>query len=165
MNGRLLTLEKLTYLVALTILTTLALAACGPQDVTVKLKESDVNKLIQEVVVTGAPDDILVEITGVDMQAGFIRVNGEHEREDGTTVPGSFDVALSTENGVLKAEIIAVNVADIELNDSRITRINADLAKSFARAAAEVEQVTFKSATITEDAVEFILTIDISAPK
>ena len=42
MNRRLLTLEKLTYLVVLAILTTLALTACGPQDVTVKLKESDV---------------------------------------------------------------------------------------------------------------------------
>jgi hypothetical protein len=58
-----------------------------------------------------------------------------------------------------------VNIAGIELNDSRITRINAELAKSFTKAAAEVEQVTFKSVTITEEAVEFVLTIDISASK
>jgi hypothetical protein len=142
-------------------LVVLLLAACGPQTFTVKLQESDVNKLVEKVVVTRGPEGLLVEVTGVDMQDGLIRVNGQYERDDGSIIPGNLDVTFAAKGGILIAEIVAVQIAGVELTDERIPRINEEMARLLTRAASEVEQVKFNSVTITEDGVAFVVAVDL----
>jgi hypothetical protein len=155
--------KRVFFLMRSTLLVVLLLAACGPQTFTVKLQESDVNKLAQKVVVTRGPDDLLVEVTGVDMQDGLIRVNGQYEREDGSIIPGNLDVTFAAKDGVLIAEIVAVHIAGVELTDERIPRINEEMARLFARAASEVEQVKFNSVTITGDEMAFVVAVALSS--
>jgi hypothetical protein len=91
---------------------TLQVLACGGSaTVPITLSEEDVNRIIQNSTVTTGPHELLVEISSVDMQDGFIRINGTHEREDGTTVSGSCDLTFIVQDGMLRAEITAVNIA------------------------------------------------------
>jgi hypothetical protein len=140
-------------------LAVLALACGGSATIPITLSEADVNRIIQNSTITSGSDELLVEVSSVDMQDGFIRINGTHEREDGTTVPGSCDVALTAQDGMLKAEITAVNIAGIDLNDARITRINDELARDFAESASDTDEVEFTSVTTTEDALTFVIKI------
>ncbi len=153
MNKQILTRTKLVFLLVPLSLIVLTLACGGSATIVVPLTESDVNQIIQNTTITSGPDDLLVEVSSVDMQEGFIRIHGTYEREDGTSVPGSCDLSLTTQDGALKAEIVAVSIAGIDLQDERITRINDELTKAFAAAASASDsgEVEFTSVTITED--------------
>ncbi|MCP4544194.1 MAG: hypothetical protein GY832_44345 [Chloroflexi bacterium] len=159
MNKQTLSRAKLVFLLVPLTLAVLALACGGSATIPITLSEEDVNLIIQNSTVTSGPDDLLVEVSSVDMQDGFIRINGTYEREDGTIVPGSCDLALTAQDGMLEAEITAVNISGIDLNDKRITRINDTLTKEFAKSASDTGEVEFTSVTITEDALTFVIKI------
>ena len=159
MNKQTLSGAKLVFLVVPLTLAVLALACGGSATIPITLSEADVNRIIQNSTVTSGPDELLVEVSSVDMQDGFIRINGTHEREDGTTVPGSCDLTFTVQDGTLMAEITAVNIAGVDLSDERITRINDELAREFTGAASDTDEVEFTSVTITEDALKFVIKI------
>ena len=150
---------KLVFLLVPLTLALLALACGGSATIPITLSESDVNTLIQNSVATSGPDELLVNISGVDMQDGFIRINGDYEREDGTTVSGSCDLSMGVQNGMLEAEIIAVDIAGVDLNDARVTRINDEMTRAFAQAASDTDEVEFTSVTITEDTLTFVIKV------
>ncbi len=145
--------------ISLTILaTTLTLTlACGVagRTLTITLNESDVNRLIEQALVTTTNDGVIAQVTSVDMQDGFIRVYGSYRRETGDTVTGSCDLVISAQDGMLQAEITAIDVEGFSIGDERITRLNERLAQAFAQAAADNQgQVEFTSAEISGDALK-----------
>ncbi|MCP4540583.1 MAG: hypothetical protein GY832_25890 [Chloroflexi bacterium] len=150
--------KSILLLVPMTMVV-LTLACGGSATVRIKLSEEDVNRIIQNSTVTIGPDELLVEISSVDMQDGFIRINGTHERGDGTIVPGSCDLTFTVQDSMLRAEITAVDIAGIDINEQRITRINDELAKSFTKSASNTDEVEFTSVTITKDALTFVIKI------
>ncbi len=130
-------------------------------EVTVGMKENTINRLLRHSF-TGQVDDednLLGDITSVDLQPGLIRVFGTYTRSDGSEVPGSADLTFSVKDGMLAAEIIAVDIAGLDVNHPRITRINDLLAREFAESASDRDQVEFISVTITEDEVEFVIEV------
>ena len=150
---------KLVFLLVPLTLALLALACGGSATIPITLTESDVNTLIQNSTATSGPDELLVNISSVDMQDGFIRINGDYEREDGTTVSGSCDLGMGVQNGMLEAEIIAVDIAGVDLDDARITRINEEMTEAFSQAASDTDKVEFTSVTITEDKLTFAIKV------
>ena len=159
MNKHTQTRTKLVFLLVPLTLAVLTLACGGSATIPITLTESDVNTLIQNSTVTSGPDELLVNVSSVDMQDGFIRINGDYEREDGTTVSGSCDLSMEVQNGMLKAEIIAVDIAGVDLDDARITRINEEMTEAFSQAASDTDKVEFTSVTITEDKLTFAIKV------
>ena len=159
MNKQKLSRTKLVFLLVPLTLAVLTLACGGSATIPITLSESDVNTLIQNSTATSGPDELLVNVSSVDLQDGFIRINGDYEREDGTTVPGSCDLSIEVQNGMLKAEIIAVDIDGVDLDDARITRINDEMTREFAQAASDTDEVEFTSVTITEDTLTFVIKV------
>jgi len=127
--------------------------------ITVELKEDDLNRILQERN-THAGDDLLSEVTGVDIQDGFVRVFGNVKRSDGSTVSGSYDAVLKAENGALKAEITAVDIEGVSLDDPKVMQTNQDLAEGLGKAAAESNGVyEFETVSLGNDVMKFVIKI------
>jgi hypothetical protein len=60
---------------------------------------------------------------------------------------------------MLEAEIIAVSIAGVDLDDERIVRVNEELTRAFAQAASETDEVEFTSVTITEDKLTLVVKV------
>ena len=123
-------------------------------EASVALSEDAVNRLLRHSVVEQDEDNLFDDITSIDMQPGLIRIYGTYTHSDGSTVPGSADLAFSVEDGMLNAEITAVDIAGLDLDHPRVTHINDVLAKEFAGEASGNDQVEFVSVKITADAME-----------
>ncbi len=131
--------------------------ACGSieQTVTITLNEDDINRLIEQAVVTNDNAAPFFEITSVDVQEGFIRVYLTYHQEDGNTVSGSCDLVITVQDGKLKATITAVAIEGFSVGDERITRLNELLTEAFANAApTDQGQVEFTSVEIGADTLK-----------
>jgi hypothetical protein len=130
-------------------------------DIQATLNESDVNTLLSDSHnhVQDKSHDLLDQITSVDMQDGLIRVYGTRTNR-GETVSGSYDVTLKAEDGALKAQIVAVNIPGMSLDDPRVQNANQEIARSLSRSAAENrDNVTFTSVKITDSAMQVNLSV------
>jgi hypothetical protein len=150
-------------LIALTVLV-LASVACsftgmqikpGSTNITVTLQEEDINRLLANS--TNHIDDrdvLLREVTALDMKDGSITVYGTYRKADGSEGTGSYDLALGTQNGELKAEITGVDMEGVDLADPRIQKMNSELSESLAQSARQSkEEVKFESVQITDEAL------------
>ena len=106
-------------------------------EVTINLSENDVNRLLRHSFIDQDEDNLLEDITSIDMQPGVIRIHGTYTNSDGATVPGSADITFSVQDGML--------------NDS--------MTREFAKAASESDKVEFTSVEITEDSLEFVIKV------
>jgi hypothetical protein len=70
---------------------------------------------------------LLDTFTRVEIHEGFMRYFGTKHQPGRSEVEGSFDLVLAAENGVLKAEIIAVNIPGIDLDDHIVLEVNREL--------------------------------------
>lgn len=155
--------SRLTLTLTLILaLAALLLAACGVglqlEDgaavVTVRLPEERVQDMLSAATVcengrcrTG-DDEFFSNVTGVDFREGLIHVTGEYEAPDGTTKEGSYDVRFGAEDGRLVVRL--ANVAVEGVDESRIERINAEMAADFAKTAAEGD-VQFLTAEVADN--------------
>ena len=128
-------------------------------EVTITLSENDVNRLLRHSFVDQDEDNLLEDITSIDMQPGVIRIHGTYTNSDGATVPGSADITFSVQDGMLNGKITAVEIAGLDVNHPRVTRINDLMTKEFAKAASESDEVEFTSVEITEDSLEFVIQV------
>ncbi len=128
-------------------------------NITINLSENDVNRLLRHSFVDQDEDNLLQNITSIDMQPDVIRIYGTYTHSDGATVPGSVDVTFSVQDEMLQAEIVAVEIAGLDVNHPRVARINKLMTKEFARAASESDQVEFISVKTTEDTLEFVIKV------
>jgi hypothetical protein len=153
----------------------LLLAACGvglniKQDeagntvLDVSLPESIVNTILQEAVINTTTDpnpndQLLNQIDSIDMKPGLISVVGKRTLADGTQVNGTFDLSLSADNGQLRASVSNVQVAGDPVTQEAINQINERIASSLAQSASDNSNSEFNSVTITDDALQFVVTI------
>ena len=128
-------------------------------EVTVTLSEDAVNRLLRHSFVEQDEDNLFDDITSIDMQPGLIRMYGTYTHSDGSTVPGSADLTMNAKDGMLNAEITAVDIAGLNINHPRVTHINDVLAKEFSEEASENDQVEFVSVNITADAIEITISV------
>ncbi len=157
-------------LVPLLLIVALA-TACGTSitvdddsvEITVPLSESAVNRLLRFSFVEQDDDNLLDDITSIDMQPGLIRMFGTYTNSDGSTVPGSADLTMSAKDGALQAEITAVDIAGLDIDHPRVTHINEVMAKAFAEEASDNvisnDQAEFVSVDITEDGMEITIRV------
>lgn len=155
------------------MLLALTVAACGvglnvKQDaqgntiVDVSLPESVVNTILQGTVTTdqGSGDDnILTEIDSVDMKPGIMTVTGKRAMPDGTKANGTFDLSLSAENGELKASVSNIHIEGMEVTEAAVNRINERIASALAQSASKDEGADITSVSITDSALQFVVTI------
>ena len=85
-------------------------------ELTVSLKEDTVNRLLRHSFTEQEEDNLLDDITSIDMQTDFIRIFGTYTNSDGSEVPGSADLNFSAKDGKLHAEIIAVDINGLDVN-------------------------------------------------
>jgi formylmethanofuran dehydrogenase subunit C len=131
-------------------------SAEGGVDVTVKLTEQEVNEAITTVLAVSA--NPLLRNPTVDLQAGQIVVNGEHERRDGQgKVTGSITITVAVQDGLLLPQITQADIEDFDLSDARVAEFNQRLQADFNRRAnRDNKQLTFKSVAITDSDLEIV---------
>jgi hypothetical protein len=145
----------------------MAATACGSSitvdddsvEVTIALSENAVNRLLRYSVVEQNEDNLFDDITSIDMQPGLIRMYGTYTHSDGSTVPGSADLTMSAKDGMLNAEITAIDIAGLDIDHPRVTHINDVMAKAFAREASDSDDVEFVSVDITADGMEITIRV------
>ena len=128
-------------------------------EVTVALSEDAVNRLLRYSFVEQDEDNLFDDITSIDMQPGLIRMDGTYTHSDGSSVPGSADLTISAKDGVLNAEITAVDIAGLDIDHPRVTHINDVLTKKFTEEASENDKVEFVRVNITADAIEITVRV------
>ena len=72
---------------------------------------------------------------------------------------GNADLTFSAKDGMLIAEITAVDIAGLDIDHPRVTHINDLMAKAFAENASENDQVEFVSVDITKEAMEITVRV------
>jgi hypothetical protein len=128
-------------------------------EVNVALSEDTINRLLRHSLVEQDEDSLFDDITSIDMQPDLIRMYGTYTHSDGATVPGSADITFSVRDGMLNAEITAVDIAGLDIDHPRVTHINDVLAKEFSEEASKNDQVEFVSVNITADAMQITVRV------
>jgi hypothetical protein len=153
------------------LLLALLVAACGTSlnvrtneqgnaVVELGLPESVVNTILRDSVITDNTDDnLLTEISSVDMKPGLITVVGSRTLPDGTKAPGSFDLSLTAENGALRASVSNVEIQGYTFTDEQLARLNERIASSLAQSASENANSYIDSVNISDDSLKFVVTI------
>lgn len=131
----------------------------GTATVSVNLGESEVNQMISTILAANA--NPLLRNPSVDLQNGQIVISGEHERRDGGgLVSGTLTMQISVTSGNVNAQISAVNIEGLTVNDERIAELNRQLAERLAgRARQNNGQATLSAINITNDALQIQITI------
>lgn len=106
-------------------------------------------------------DRLFKEITGIEIHDGYVRVFGVAETSQGDDVTGSYDASLSAVDNALQAQIIAVDIADVNMDDPRIVETNEELARELAEAVRETNgEVLFKEVTLTEGKLQMNIQVN-----
>jgi hypothetical protein len=66
---------------------------------------------------------------------------------------------MSAKEGMLNAEITAVDIAGLDIDHPRVTHINDVMAKAFAEEASDNGEVEFVSVNITADGMEITIRV------
>jgi len=107
--------------------------------------------------VGGTFEDLLDRITSVELHDGYIRFIGENDSAE-----GSFDLSLTAEDGMLKAEVIAVDIPGFELGDEVVTEVNQELEEAFTSMVADSHgEVVFKEVTVVEGGLRLKIQVNI----
>ncbi|MBN1149012.1 MAG: hypothetical protein JXA78_17270 [Anaerolineales bacterium] len=131
--------------------------ACGSPTtlVTVNLNAERVNQVLQGAVVDGGGAGGRFEMQQAELQDGFLRIYGAYLPQGGQAVAGSFDLALSVQEGILNAQVTAVDIQGGQLEDAWLRQASARLVTDLAAAAAQGRQeAEIVSAKITPQALQ-----------
>lgn len=131
----------------------------GGASITVRLDEARLNELLRNSSASTERDGLLTEIEHVEFLEGRVRVSGVRVQPDGTRLNGSYDFAVSTNDGRLAVQIVAVDLAGFSMNDDRIARINTELTEALGRAASDAPNVRFSTVSVTDNALEFTIKV------
>jgi hypothetical protein len=151
--------KKLLLIIVLYMIIVLVLSACSPtnRDVTINLKEINVNEVIQS---AAAEQDLPFSVNGIDMKDGYMRVFMSYRKEDGSELTGSYDIALQAENGKITGEIIKVDMPGLQLDNTILEQIANLITNDFALAASRVNgEVYFVSLKTNEDDMQMVIQI------
>lgn len=105
----------------------------------------------------GEWEELLDEVTRIEMHDGYLRFVGSKDRE-----AGSFDLSLGAENGALKAEVVAVNIPGIELSSPVVVEANRELERALTEVAADLQgEVIFKEVEVKEGSWKMKVQVDL----
>jgi hypothetical protein len=150
-------------LLAVLVLTSLACSigslTIGKDSATIEvtLNQDQINKLLSNATVENhaSEDELLDNITKVEMHDSYIRIFGTGTNLDGAQVSGSYDISFSAENDILKVKIIGVDIPGVTLSDPRIVRANQKIADELTKSVTESNgEVLFKEAVVKEGALK-----------
>jgi hypothetical protein len=128
----------------------------------VTLSEDQLDTLIDRAsdVNAGGADEILEHIDDIELHDGYMRLIGS-TMVNGNTANGSVDVSLNANEGALEAEIIAVDIPGVDMNDARIQEANQTIARELTEMVNETNgDVVFQRVEVHED--ELVLTVQVS---
>ena len=152
---------RLLFAGTLIMLTTLACTVGGltlnkdNASLEVKLTEDQLQSLVVGAgsVADNVETAFLDHVDKIELHDGFMRVFGT-ANYNGKDVEGSMDVSLSAVDGKLAAEIISVDIPDMDMNDPAVQYANDMIESQLSRQLSESQgDVRFDKAEVTEDAL------------
>ncbi len=156
-------------LISLVLASSVLLSACsalgvvfqGNQaTVNVNMQEDQVNELLSSST-SHSEDDLLDEVTSIDMQDGLVRVFGT-KTSGVTQVSGSYDISMGQTSGDLWVKVTAVDIPGVDINDPTVTKLNTHLAHDFSQMALENQgKLTFRTVEITQSALKMVIEVQI----
>jgi hypothetical protein len=114
------------------------LSACGlvgNRELSLSLKESKVNEIIQS---AEASNTSPFRVTNVDMQDGFIRVALTYQQPGGVDLNGSYDVSFSLDKAQLSSKITRVDMPGLTLDQKSLDQIARLITQDFVIAGARL---------------------------
>jgi hypothetical protein len=149
----------ITALPASACLSSITLSDPSTMEVTVNISENAMNQRFRYSFTDQGDDNLFDDITSIDLQPGLIVVYGTYTNSESSEVSGSADVTFFAEDGKLNAEIIAVDIAGLDIDHPRIAHINDVMAQAFAEEAPDSGEVEFVNVNITADAMEITVKV------
>ena len=153
MNKNITTARKAPILLALVALSLFAMACNRLTEFTITLKPPRVLQVIQTALDIAQVDVPIEDLRSRDLRRRHPRRRLPHRR-DGKTTTGTVDLALGTEDGALKAEIVNEDIEGVNLTAEQIAGYNELLSREFNRAATSVPGVRITSVETVEGAVK-----------
>ena len=94
----------------------------------------------------GPYEELLDEYTRIELHDGFLRFLGS---KDGQA--GSFDLSMGAEDGALKAQVVAVDIPGLELDDSLVAQVNREIEQALTEMVRDTQgEVEFKKVEVRE---------------
>jgi hypothetical protein len=107
-------------------------------------------------------DELLDVIKRVEFHDGYVTFSGERYLGAHKHVEGSFDLSLTAEDNGLKAEVIAVDIPGLDLDDEAVLEVNQELEDDFIDMVDHnYGEVEFKEVTVTEGELYMKLQVNI----
>ena len=108
-------------------------------------------------------EDLDVDVDRLELHDGYIRFRGTKVMPDGSLADCSMDVRLGTEDGMLTAQVFAVDIPGVAVTDSSVIEINQDLqAHLYLDDFDPVTDVAFEDVQVTEDALQIKVRVNVS---
>lgn len=105
---------------------------------------------------------LLDHVERVELHDGFIRYYGFRHVQGGARQYGSIDLRLSSENGTLMAEIIALDIPGFELTDPQVIEINAEMKSELSWLGYGPDvKVFFHNVRVTPQAITMRVQVDL----
>ena len=97
-------------------------------------------------------EPLLDHVSRMELHDGYLRFFGTRNLHDGNVVPGSVDLYLGAEGGILVARIIALDIPGITLNDPRVIEINHEMRVGFRHGSISHDaDLLFQEVQVTEE--------------
>ena len=107
-------------------------------------------------------EPLLDEVTRLELHDGYMRFVGTRSLKDGSQAPGSVDLYLGAEAGRLVAQVIAVDIPGIKIDDPLVVGINQEMKVEFSLAMETLgSDVLFKSVRVTEEALTMQVQVNV----
>jgi hypothetical protein len=108
-------------------------------------------------------DRLLDEVKRVEIHDGFLRFIGTRESWYGPDVEGSFDLSVGARDGELLAEITAVQIPGVSLEDYDVREANRELKEGLTDLASDRDaEVLFQEVVAEEGVLRMKILVDIA---
>lgn len=131
----------------------------------VKLSETQLQTLVTSAgsVAENVETAFLDHVDRIELHDGFMRVFGT-ATYNGKSVDGSMDVNLTAEDGLLAAQIIAVDIPGMDMNDPAVQYANDMIESQLSRQlSASQGDVQFEKAEVTEEALILLVKVKLNS--
>lgn len=156
-------MNKIFWLVVvfmLVVLTGCSIDVDRNADGSLRLETSMTEQAIQTEIKLALADPRISNLS-VDLESGYIQVNGEYKRQNGSGTDAlSFRIRLGVSDGRLTAAISDAKLNAIPIEEERVSLWNQRLAEGFSKAGQRNENSTLQSVTISSEAVTMIWRVE-----
>jgi N-acetylglutamate synthase/N-acetylornithine aminotransferase len=129
-------------------------------DGSLRLETSMTEQAIQTEIKLALADPRISNLS-VDLENGYIQVNGEYKRQNGSGTDAlSFRISLGVSDGRLTAAISNAKLNAIPIEEERVSLWNERLAEGFSKAGQKNENSTLQDVTISGEAVTMVWRVE-----